>query len=161
MLDIDALRQVPLFAKLAEPQLQWLSEQGKEVWLEPGELHRAEGDLADHVYVMLEGEVRVFQKVGDRELVLATYGSKTLFGELPVLMGQEYLWASGRAVTRCHIFELPIIGILALAFNLFLRYNHHPQHDGTADARSSNVVTAARKTCCTWHLGSWTGSRDE
>lgn len=34
MTDIkDALRQVPLFAKLPEAQLQWLSEQGKEVWL--------------------------------------------------------------------------------------------------------------------------------
>lgn len=103
----DALRQVPLFAQLPEAQLQWLSEQGKEVWLEPGELHRAEGAPADHVFVMLEGEVRVFQNVGDQELVLATYGSKTLFGELPVLMGDEYFWASGRAVTRCRIFELP------------------------------------------------------
>lgn len=43
MLDIDALRQVPLFAKLADEQLHWLLEQGEEVWLQPGELHRAEG----------------------------------------------------------------------------------------------------------------------
>jgi len=30
-------------------QLQWLAEQGTEVWLEPGEIHRAQGDPADHV----------------------------------------------------------------------------------------------------------------
>ncbi len=107
MLDIDALRQVPLFAKLPDKQLHWLLEQGQEVWLQPGELHRAEGAPADHVFVLLEGEVRVFQKVGDQELVVATYGQHELFGELPVLMGQEYFWASGRAVTRCRIFELP------------------------------------------------------
>ncbi len=98
MTDIkDALRQVPLFAKLPDEQLQWLCEQGTEVWRQPGEIHRAEGSPADHVFVMLEGEVRVSQQVGDEELVLATYGPKTLFGELPVLMGDEYFWASGRA----------------------------------------------------------------
>lgn len=107
MLDIDALRQVPLFAKLPDEQLHWLLEQGEEVWLQPGELHRAEGAPADYVFVLLEGEVRITQKVGNQELVLTTYESKTLFGELPVLMGQEYYWASGRAVTLCHIFELP------------------------------------------------------
>jgi len=102
----EALCQVPLFAQLPDTRLQWLSEQGIEVWLEPGELHRAEGSPANCVFVMLEGEVRVFQKVGDQELVLATYGAKTLFGELPVLMGDEYFWAAGRAVTNCRIFEL-------------------------------------------------------
>ena len=43
----EALRQVPLFAQLPETRLQWLTEQGIEIWLEPGELHRAEGSAAD------------------------------------------------------------------------------------------------------------------
>lgn len=106
MIDINALRQVPLFAELSNEQLQWLAEQGTEVWLQPGEIHRAQGDPAEHVFVLLEGEVRVTEKDGDRELVLATYGPKTLFGELPVLMGMTEFWASGRALKPCHIFEL-------------------------------------------------------
>lgn len=106
MLDIEALRQVPLFAELSDEQLHWLTEQGTEVWLQPGEIHRAQGDPADHVFVMLEGEVQVTEKVGDQELVLVTYGSKTLFGELPVLLGIPYYWAAGRALNECHIFEL-------------------------------------------------------
>lgn len=103
---LPALRQVPLFRELSDEQLQWLSEQGKEVWLQPGEIHRAQGDPAEHVFVMLEGEVRVSEKVGDREMVLARYKAKTLFGELPILMGTPIFWASGRAVSHCHIFEL-------------------------------------------------------
>jgi signal transduction histidine kinase len=103
---LDALRQVPLFAELSDEQLQWLAKQGTEVWLQPGEIHRAEGDPAEHVFVMLEGSVRVTEKVGNQELVLATYGPKTLFGELPILMGMTYFWASGRALSQCHIFEL-------------------------------------------------------
>jgi len=106
MVTIDALRQVPLFAELSDEQLQWLAEQGTEVWLQPGEFHRREGDLAEHVFVMLTGEVRVTEQVGNRELVLATYGPKTLFGELPILMGTPYYWASGRALSACHVLEL-------------------------------------------------------
>lgn len=106
MIDIDALRQVPLFAELSDEQLQWLAEQGTEVWLQPGEIHRAQGDPAEHIFVMLEGSVRVTEKVGEQELVLATYGPKTLFGELPILMGMTEFWATGRALSNCHIFEL-------------------------------------------------------
>ncbi len=106
MITLDALRQVPLFAECSDEQLQWLAEQGAEVWLQPGEFHRKEGDPADHVFVMLEGEVRVAEQVGNQELVLATYGPKTLYGELPILMGTPYYWASGRALRSCHIWEL-------------------------------------------------------
>ena len=110
MPDINAcnfqLRQVPLFAELSDEQLQWLCEQGREVWLEPGEIHQAEGDPAEHVFVILEGEMRVTQRVGEQEIVLATYGPKTLFGELPILTGSSYFWASGCALSPCHIFEL-------------------------------------------------------
>jgi signal transduction histidine kinase len=107
MLNIHTLRQVPIFAKLPEPRLQWLLEQGQEVWLQPGDIHRHQGDRADHVFVLLEGQVRITKKVGNEEILLATYEPKTLYGELPVLMGQEFFWASGSAVTRCQIFELP------------------------------------------------------
>lgn len=106
MLNTETLRQVPLFAKLPGEQLQWLAEQGTEVWLQPGEIHRAEGDPADHVFVLLEGEIRVTQKVGNQEVLLVTYTPKTLFGELPILTGEPCFWATGRALSQCHIFEL-------------------------------------------------------
>ncbi|PSB60289.1 ATPase, partial [Chroococcidiopsis cubana CCALA 043] len=81
----DALRQVPLFVKLPETELQWLCDRGQEVWREAGEVHRQEGDPADHVFILLEGEIRITQQVGNQQLVLATYDTQTLFGELPVL----------------------------------------------------------------------------
>ncbi len=102
----DALRQVPLFTELPDSRLDWLIEQGAEVHLQPGELHRKEGDRADHVFILLEGEVRITQKVGNQEILLVTYQATTLFGELPVLLGDEFFWASGRAVTRCRVLEL-------------------------------------------------------
>jgi signal transduction histidine kinase len=102
----DTLRKVPLLTELPDSRLDWLIEQGTEVHLRPGDIHRKEGDRAEHVFLLLEGEVRITQKVGNQEVLLATYQAKTLFGELPVLLGDEFFWASGRAVTLCHVLEL-------------------------------------------------------
>ncbi len=102
----DSLHQVPLLAELPDSRLDWLIEQGNELHLQPGEVHRQEGDRADRVFILLEGEIRITQKVENREVLLATYQAKTLFGELPVLLGDEFCWATGRAVTRCQVLEL-------------------------------------------------------
>jgi CRP-like cAMP-binding protein len=58
---------------------------GTELWREPGEIHRNQGDTADHVFILLEGVVKITQQVGNQEVILTTYDTKTLFGELPIL----------------------------------------------------------------------------
>lgn len=103
----EMLQQVSAFSKLPESQIQWLIDHGKETRLEPGDILRREGDLADCVFVMLNGQLTVYQDMVNQELVLDTYNARDLFGELPILTGEDHFWASGRAVTPCHIFELP------------------------------------------------------
>ncbi|MEM9003860.1 MAG: ATP-binding protein [Cyanobacteria bacterium P01_F01_bin.86] len=104
---IETLQQVAVFSDLPPEQLEWLVAQGQETWLEPGHILRQEGDLADCVFVMLSGELRVYQDMANHELVLATYQTLDFFGELPILTGERQFWASGRAISSCHIFELP------------------------------------------------------
>ncbi|NET71009.1 MAG: cyclic nucleotide-binding domain-containing protein [Sphaerospermopsis sp. SIO1G2] len=106
MLNIESLRQVELFSTLTDDQLGWICEQGKEVWLEPGEYHRRTGDPADQVFIMINGEVQITQPIGTQEIVLVTYGAKTFFGELPILTGETTYWACGKAIQPCHILEL-------------------------------------------------------
>ncbi|MEO1521170.1 MAG: ATP-binding protein [Cyanobacteria bacterium J06633_2] len=103
----ETLQQVAVFAELPSEILQWLVEQGREIRIDPGDILRHEGDPADCVFVMLNGELRVYQDMADHELVLATYKTLDFFGELPTLTGKENFWASGRAISPCHIFELP------------------------------------------------------
>lgn len=104
---IAAIGQVPLFSELLSEQLQWIIDHGQQVWLQAGDMHRSEGEPAEHVFVMLEGEIRVFQQFGDEERTLVVYGTHTLFGELPVLLGIDTFFASGRALRPCHVLELP------------------------------------------------------
>lgn len=55
MIDLDALRQVPLFALTAE-QLHWLSEHGSEVWLDQYDHLWVEGNPPDNFYALLKNE---------------------------------------------------------------------------------------------------------
>ncbi|MEM9152497.1 MAG: ATP-binding protein [Cyanobacteria bacterium P01_F01_bin.3] len=103
----EKLQQVSVFSELPLDQIHWLIEQGQETQLNPGDILRREGDLADCVFVMLEGQLRIYQELETHELVLTTYNTLDFFGELPILTGEEKFWASGRAVVPCHIFELP------------------------------------------------------
>jgi signal transduction histidine kinase len=105
-LNPDVLRRVPILADLPEKKLQWMIDQGKEVRLQPGELLRAEGQPADSVFVLLEGSFRLTQRVGNQDLLLKQHDTPTLFGEVPLLMGVTEFWASGRAISACHILEL-------------------------------------------------------
>lgn len=107
-LTLERLRQVPLFAKLPADRMHWLMAQGTEVWLEPGQILRAQGELADRVFVLLKGEIALTKRKDNQDMLLEIYRENTLFGELPVLKGETHLWASGRAVTACHIFELGV-----------------------------------------------------
>jgi signal transduction histidine kinase len=106
MLIIDALRQVSLFGKLPDATLQWLIDKGREKFLQPGDILRREGEPADWVFILLSGSFTITQQVDNQEILLKRHDKPTIFGEVPLLMGVPNYWASGRAISECHILEL-------------------------------------------------------
>jgi signal transduction histidine kinase len=58
MILAEELRAVPVFADLAPEGLEWLASQMTEVRLAPGEIAIREGNPADRMFVILEGEMR-------------------------------------------------------------------------------------------------------
>lgn len=55
---MDALRSIEIFADLRDDQLQWFASNADEYRLVPGEILLHEGDPANRLFVLLEGEVR-------------------------------------------------------------------------------------------------------
>jgi signal transduction histidine kinase len=102
----EMLRRVPVFARLPEAKLEWMIAQGKAVKIPSGGLFRAEGEPANCVFVLLEGVCRMTQRSGNQDILLVQHDRPTLIGEVPLLMGVPRFWASGRAVTVCHVLEL-------------------------------------------------------
>jgi signal transduction histidine kinase len=65
--DIDELRTLFLFEKLSDEQLDWLCRNGHVERFEPGYAFH-EGDPATCFYVLLEGRIGLYRKVGDEDV---------------------------------------------------------------------------------------------
>jgi signal transduction histidine kinase len=53
-----ALRKIGVFSDLRDDQLQWFASSGEQLRLAPGDVLLREGDPADALFVLLDGEVR-------------------------------------------------------------------------------------------------------
>ena len=58
------LRRVAFFSKLPEDKLEWISEQGEEIRLEPGTTIATQGDPPDGFYVVLEDQTEWTRDTG-------------------------------------------------------------------------------------------------
>ncbi|MET0787696.1 MAG: ATP-binding protein [Cellulomonas sp.] len=68
--DIDELRTMFLFERLSDEQLLWLCGHGHVEHIDPGVLYR-EGDPATDFYVMLEGSLALYRRVGVDDVEIA------------------------------------------------------------------------------------------
>lgn len=109
----DRLRDTPLFGGLDEEELRRLCEMGEIVDLEPGSLLLREGDEADALYVVLDGQLEVTKRSGRSEIPLARVGPGALQGELAALEGGRRL-ASVRAVTPAEVLRIPVAAVREL-----------------------------------------------
>ncbi|MEH1814608.1 MAG: cyclic nucleotide-binding domain-containing protein [Nostoc sp.] len=101
---LKILRQVQLFANLGNEQLYWLSQEGSEVWLNPGDLLFIEGNLVENLDVLLAGEVEIVKYVDGQEIVLTIFKAGTFSYEMPLLASKNYI-VSARALSKCHLLR--------------------------------------------------------
>jgi signal transduction histidine kinase len=101
MLDTATLRQIEAFQDQAEDQLQWLAENGEELHMKPGEVLMKEGEPAEHMFVIFDGELR-FRRESDA--TSRTYDAATgdITGLFPFSRLKNFA-GTGRAVTPLHI----------------------------------------------------------
>jgi signal transduction histidine kinase len=106
------LRRVPLFANLKDEDDVCI-EQADERRLAAGEILVREGDVSQNFFVLLEGEVSVAKKYGDRQVIVARYRPGAFFGEVPLLLGIPYL-LTARAEADCRLIVFPEEGFWRL-----------------------------------------------
>jgi len=104
---IEELRRVPLLDGLSDGELGAVLERGEERLVRAGEMNGREGEPVEHLYVILEGDLRITKKTADGgETVLNVYTAGNFFAEVPLLAGSPFM-ASGRALTDCRLFLIP------------------------------------------------------
>ncbi len=84
--DVETLRKIPLFTGLPTARLKLIAYTAEVVEFAPGEVIVRQGDRADAVYIVTEGEAEVLLQDADgHEIILTTMGQNSLFGETAVI----------------------------------------------------------------------------
>jgi signal transduction histidine kinase len=105
MADPSELLRFPTFADLPEDQIAWFLGQSQELRLKAGDIYARQGEPADFMFVLLEGEFQWRGEFNGETVVVPTkLGDVT--GILPFSRMTRYT-ISGRAVTDGRILKFP------------------------------------------------------
>ena len=105
VMDRDILRKSAFFSGLPDEQLDRLLGSGERIYLEAGDILMAEGSLPDAFYVVLEGEVEILKRSGNREVVIAVNGPCSILGEMSLIEDAPRT-ASVRAPQPCKVLKI-------------------------------------------------------
>src|SRR6266567_6411153 len=102
---LELLRHVPAFADLPDDQVAWFLSQSQDLRLKPGEAYARQGDPADAMAVLLEGE---FQWRGELagETIIRELKAGEVTGVLPFSRMKHYT-LSGKALTEGRVLRFP------------------------------------------------------
>lgn len=83
--EADALRRVPMFAKLEQSKLKLLAFTSQLLTFEDQEILFDQGDPSDSAYLVMSGDIEVLAGSGDDVMVASVLGANELVGEMGVL----------------------------------------------------------------------------
>jgi CRP-like cAMP-binding protein len=102
----DAIAAIPFFSGVAEAERKRLADTAAIHVLNDGEIIIREGDPGRSIFIVLDGQVRVFTRGHHgKELDLAVLGVSQFFGEMSFLSGKPRS-SSVAAIDNCLLIEL-------------------------------------------------------
>jgi signal transduction histidine kinase len=105
MVEKSELLRVAAFADLPEDQLAWFISQAQELHFKSGEAYLRQGDPADAMFVILEGQIEIRGEIGG-ELVAFTIDAGNVTGALPFSRMKNFT-VGGRAVVDSRLLKFP------------------------------------------------------
>src|SRR5437899_6681762 len=105
MIDKSELLRVPAFADLPDDQIAWFLSHSEEIHLKAGDTYVRQGDPADSMFVILEGQFQWRGEFGGETVVLSGKPGDVT-GVLPFSRMKQFT-VTGRAVTDGRILKFP------------------------------------------------------
>src|ERR1700681_4059633 len=105
MVEKSELLSVPAFADLPDDQIDWFISQSEEMRLKAGEPYFRQGDPADAMFVILEGQLQARGELGGETVVL-TMKPGDVTGVLPFSRMKQFT-VGARAVTDARVLRFP------------------------------------------------------
>src|SRR5580704_13184179 len=98
------LRQIEIFSDLRDDQLEWFASSAEEIVLDTGDVLLHEGDAADALFVVLEGEVRGRREAGGSDAPGFIGRAGQVIGMLPFSRMTKFL-LTARATTHARLLR--------------------------------------------------------
>ena len=105
MVTAAELRRVPMFADLPDDQIAWFLSHAQELCLKAGDPYSRQGDPADAMFVVLEGEYQARGELGGQTIVISIKPGDVT-GVLPFSRMKQFT-VSGRALTEGRALKFP------------------------------------------------------
>jgi len=105
MVEASELRRVPVFAELPDDQIDWFLSQSQELHLTAGEVYARQGEPADAMFVLLNGEFQWRGEIAGEPVVLPLPAGQVT-GLLPFSRMKQFT-VTGRATTDGTILRFP------------------------------------------------------
>lgn len=105
MADQSELLRIPTFADLPEEQIAWFLSQAQEIHLKAGDIYARQGDPADAMFVILEGQFQWRGEFGGETVVIASMPGDVT-GVLPFSRMKQFT-VTGRATTDGRVLRFP------------------------------------------------------
>src|SRR6202158_2229103 len=101
----DLLHRVPAFEGLPDDQIAWFLSQSQELPLKAGDTYARQGEPADAMFVLLEGEFQWRGELAGESFVLAIKAGEVT-GTLPFSRMKQFT-LTGRALTEARVLRFP------------------------------------------------------
>lgn len=112
------LKTIPFFKALPDHDIQILSDQFEEVYLQSGQVLIQQGEKGDSLYLVISGRLRAFVKSDEgKEIIVGEIGRGELIGELALLTGEV------RAATVTAIRDSVLLKLSQSSFETFITNN--------------------------------------
>jgi len=105
MVEKAELLRVPVFVDLPDDQIAWFISQAEELRLKAGDTYFRQGDPADAMFVVLEGQLQARGEIGGETVVIAMKPGDVT-GVLPFSRMKQFS-VGGRAVTEARVLRFP------------------------------------------------------
>src|SRR6202521_576776 len=105
MVKKSELLNVPAFADLPDDQIAWFISQSEELQLKAGDIYIREGDPADAMFVVIEGQLQARGEIGG-ETVVFSIPPGNVTGVLPFSRMKQFPLVA-RAVTEGRVLRFP------------------------------------------------------
>ncbi|HEY4164436.1 MAG TPA: Crp/Fnr family transcriptional regulator [Dongiaceae bacterium] len=83
--DVEALKRIPLFAKVEPAKLKLLAFAAERIQYHGGETIFHQGDQADAAYIVLDGKAEILVDTANGPLKVAEIGKDAFVGEIGIL----------------------------------------------------------------------------